>query len=77
MIREGKESQDQDKLFIIISDSSHPIPNKCSCGLYLWESWKVFRPRGDMIDGGFSREDFGVTVMYGRKCREPGNPERT
>lgn len=36
----------------------------------------MFRPRGDMIDGGFNREDFGVTVMYGRKWREPGNPER-
>lgn len=36
----------------------------------------MFRPRGDMIDGGFNREDFGVTVMYGRMWREPGNPER-
>jgi len=28
-----------------------------------------------MIDGGFNG-DFGVTVMYGLKCREAGNPER-
>lgn len=73
----GEERQGPDKLFIIISDSSHPIPDKCSCGLYLWEPWKVFMPRGDVIDGGFNGEDFGVTVMCGLKCREAGNPERS
>lgn len=37
----------------------------------------MFMPRGDMTDGGFNGEDFGVTVMYGLKCREAGNPERS
>lgn len=44
-------------------------------GLYLWEPRKAFRPRGGMIDVGFNRGDFAVTVMYGLQCGKTGNPE--